>query len=79
MLNLVCLQYAETIPKYTKMDYPEECSNPDITHVVTSVTYGLDANFIFKYLLTGTRQSFVFHCCFVQTMKVRRTFTECSS
>ena len=29
------------------------CGSRDHTHVITSVTYGIDANFIFKYLLSG--------------------------
>jgi len=44
-------KFARTIPKQTIKDYGDECSNPQFTHVVTSVTYGLDAVFVFKKLL----------------------------
>ena len=29
------------------------CGSSEHTHVITSVTYGIDANMIFKYLLSG--------------------------
>jgi hypothetical protein len=36
------------------MDHPELCDPKyGYTHVVTSVTYGLDVNLVFKYLLAG--------------------------
>ena len=44
-------KFVRTLPKYVVKDYPEECSKPQFTHVVTSVTYGLDAVFVFKRLL----------------------------
>jgi len=46
-------KYTETLPKKTKKDHEEECKNINdpYTHVVTSVTYGLDCNFVFKYFL----------------------------
>jgi len=46
-------RYTETLPKKTIKDHPEECKyvNNPFTHVVTSVTYGLDCNFVFKHLL----------------------------
>ena len=43
--------HAKTLPKETIVDYTEECANSAYTHVVTSVTYGLDAVFVFKKLL----------------------------
>ena len=43
-------KYSKTIPKHTPKDYVQECSNPQYTHVVTSVDYGLDAVFSFKRL-----------------------------
>jgi len=45
-------KYTETIPKNTPNMDSALCSSRDHTHVITSVTYGLDANFIFKYLLS---------------------------
>eukprot|EP00092_Neocalanus_flemingeri_P019418 GFUD01021033.1.p1 GENE.GFUD01021033.1~~GFUD01021033.1.p1 ORF type:complete len:1054 (-),score=234.72 GFUD01021033.1:7-3144(-) len=47
-------KYTETLPKYTTQDYGFECKNINnpYTHVVTSVTYGLDCNFVFKYMLS---------------------------
>ena len=44
-------KFVKTLPKQTEKDYPEECSKPQFTHAVTSVTYGLDAVFVFKKLL----------------------------
>merc|ERR1711892_267763 len=46
-------KYTETLPKKTPKDHSEECKhvNDPYTHVVTSVTYGLDCNFVFKYML----------------------------
>jgi len=44
-------KYSETLPKYVEKTYPEECSNKDYTHVVTSITKGLGANLVFKYQL----------------------------
>ena len=46
-------KYTETLPKKTIKDHPEECKNVNdpYTHVVTSVTYGLECNFVFKYML----------------------------
>jgi len=44
-------KFVRTLPKYVDKDYTEECSKPQFTHVVTSVTYGLDAVFVFKRLL----------------------------
>ena len=43
-------KYTEVIPKYTKVDYDDSC-DAGFTHVVTSVTYGMDANMNFKYIL----------------------------
>jgi len=46
-------KYTETMPKKTPKDYEQECKNVNdpYTHVVTSVTYGLDCNFVFKKML----------------------------
>ena len=49
------------MPKYIEKEYLEECNNKDITHVVTSVTYGLDANFVFKYLMSGITNLYHWH------------------
>ena len=46
-------KFVRTIPKQIEKDYPDECSNPQYTHVATSVTYGLDAVFVFKRLLAS--------------------------
>jgi len=48
-------KYTETLPKKTPKDHAEECGNVNdpYTHVVTSVTYGLDCNFVFKYMLAS--------------------------
>ena len=46
-------KFVRTIPKQITKDYPDECSNPQYTHVATSVTYGLDAVFVFKRLLAS--------------------------
>lgn len=45
-------KYTETLPKKTPRD-TDECKNVNApyTHVVTSVTYGLDCNFVFKKML----------------------------
>ena len=47
-MNYQTTRYTETLPKYTEKNFFQECSNPDITHVVTSVTYGLNAIFVFS-------------------------------
>ena len=47
-MNYQTTRYTETLPKYTEKNFVQECSNPDITHVVTSVTYGLNAIFVFS-------------------------------
>ena len=41
----------KTLEKYVKKDHPEECKNKDVTHVVSSVTYGLNAVFNFKRVI----------------------------
>ena len=46
-MNYQTTRYTETLPKYTKKDFFQECSNP-ATHVVTSITYGLNAIFVFS-------------------------------
>eukprot|EP00091_Calanus_sinicus_P012714 TRINITY_DN2844_c0_g1_i1.p1 TRINITY_DN2844_c0_g1~~TRINITY_DN2844_c0_g1_i1.p1 ORF type:complete len:211 (-),score=43.29 TRINITY_DN2844_c0_g1_i1:177-809(-) len=45
-------KYTETLPKKPR-DYEQECKhvNDPYTRVVTSVTYGLDCNFVFKKML----------------------------
>jgi len=44
-------KFVRTLPKQIEKDYTEECDKPEFTHVVTSVTYGLDAVFVFKRML----------------------------
>ena len=41
-------KYTKTLPKKTPIDWNEECNSDKYTHVVTSVTYGMDAVFVFK-------------------------------
>ena len=43
ILNYYTTKYALTIPKKTLIDFPEVCNSSQYTHVVTSVTYGLEA------------------------------------
>ena len=42
-MNYYTTKYARTISKKTEIDYRGVCDSPDYTHVVTSVTYGLQA------------------------------------
>ena len=42
-MNYYTTKYALTIPKKTLIDFPEVCNSSQYTHVVTSVTYGLEA------------------------------------
>ena len=42
-MNYYTSKYAQTIPKKTLIDYPDVCNSTQYTHVVTSVTYGLQA------------------------------------
>ena len=46
-MNYQTTRYTETLPKYTEKNFFQECSNP-ATHVVTSITYGLNAIFVFS-------------------------------
>ena len=40
-MNYYTSKYTQTIPKKTLIDYPDVCNSTQYTHVVTSVTYGL--------------------------------------
>ena len=40
-MNYYTSKYTQTIPKKTLIDYPDICNSTQYTHVVTSVTYGL--------------------------------------
>merc|ERR1711971_97690 len=42
-MNYYTSKYTQTIPKKTPIDYPDVCNSTQYTHVVTSVTYGLQA------------------------------------
>ena len=46
-MNYRTTRYTETLPKGTNITY-NQCSNPDVTHAVTSITYGLNAIFVFS-------------------------------
>ena len=40
-----------SLPKQTPIDYRDQCDNPDVTHVVSTVIYGMGAVFNFQRVL----------------------------
>ena len=44
-------KYTKTLPKKAPIDFHDECNSEQYTHVVTSVTYGMDAVFEFKRIV----------------------------
>lgn len=47
-MNYYTTTHALVLPTETPKDFPKFCLNKDVTHVVSSIVYGMNANFIFK-------------------------------
>ena len=47
-MNYYTTKMRKVLPKLTPIDYRDQCDNTDVTHVVSSVTYGLGAVFNFQ-------------------------------